>query len=117
MSKQANNQSKRFRPKFLIKKGDTVLILSGNDKGVRGRVLKVITKNGRAIVEGANMIKRHTKPGPAYPDGGIVNKEASIHMSNLMIVDPKTGEPCRVGRRLVDDKLVRYSKKTGEVID
>lgn len=105
------------KPKYKIKKGDTVVVISGEDKGTQGRVLSVDRTKGKAIVEGANLIKRHTKPNPSYPKGGIIEKEALIYLSNLMLVDPKTGEPTRVGRRVEDGKIVRYSKKSGEVLD
>ena len=103
--------------KFHIKKGDTVFVNAGNDKGKTGRVLKVDTKKNRAIVEGLNMITKRTKPSAQHPQGGMVHKEASIHISNLNPVDPKTGAPTRVGRRRNDDgKLERYAKKTGELL-
>lgn len=103
--------------KFHIKKGDTVYINAGDDKGKTGRVLKVDTKKNRAIVEGRNMITKRTKPSAQHPQGGMVHKEASIHISNLNPVDPKTGAPTRVGRRRNDDgKLERYAKKSGELL-
>ena len=103
--------------KFHIKKGDTVFINAGDDKGKTGRVLKVDTKKNRAIVEGRNMITKRTKPSAQHPQGGMVHKEASIHISNLNPVDPKTGAPTRVGRRRNDDgKLERYAKKSGELL-
>ena len=106
-----------MQKKFHIKKGDTVIVITGNYKGQKGRVLEVIRKSERAIVEGVNMIKKHTKPDAKNPQGGIIEKESSIHISNLMLVDPKTGEPTRIGRKLGDKgKLVRYSKKSGEEI-
>ena len=106
-----------MQKKLHIKKGDTVVVITGNDKGHKGRVLEVIRKNDRAIVEGVNLIKKHTKPDAKHPQGGIIEQEASVHISNLMLVDPKTGEPSRVGRRLNDKgKLIRYSKKSGEEI-
>ncbi len=106
-----------MQKKLHIKKGDTVVVLSGNDKGQKGRVLEVIRKTDRAIVEGVNMIKKHTKPNAETPQGGIVEREAPVHISNLMVVDPKTGEPTRTGKKLNDDgKLVRISKKSGEEI-
>ncbi|MBO7277703.1 MAG: 50S ribosomal protein L24 [Bacteroidales bacterium] len=100
-----------------VKKGDTVKVLAGNDKGGTGKVLVVYPKDNRAIVEGLNKIKKHTKPNPRNTQGGIVEKEAPIHISNLMVVDSK-GKATRIGRRLDEktNKLVRYSKKTGEVI-
>ena len=102
--------------KFHIKKGDTVKVLSGNSAGKTGTVLEVYPAKYRAIVEGLNMVTKHTKPSAESPEGGIKKMEASIHMSNLMLVDPATGDATRVGRKLVDGKLERVSKKTGEVI-
>ena len=103
--------------KFHIKKGDTVIVKTGESKGVQGRVLEVLRDKNRAIVEGVNMVSRHTKPNAESPQGGIIKKEASVHISNLMLVDPSSGEATRIGRRLNDkNKLVRYSKKSGEEI-
>lgn len=106
-----------MQKKLHIKKGDTVVVNTGNNKGQKGRVLEVFTKTSRAIVEGVNMMKKHTKPNAESPQGGIIEKEASVHISNLMLVDPKSGEATRIGRRLDDNgKLVRFSKKSGEEI-
>jgi large subunit ribosomal protein L24 len=106
-----------MQKKLHIKKGDTVVVNTGNDKGSKGRVLEVIRKTDRAIVEGVNMMKKHTKPNAESPQGGIIEKEAPVHISNLMLVDPKSGEATRIGRRLDDNgKLVRFSKKSGEEI-
>lgn len=106
-----------MQKKLHIKKGDTVMVIAGNYEGQKGRVLEIIRKTDRAIVEGVNMIKKHTKPNTEHPQGGIVEKEAPIHISNLMLVDPKTGKPTRIGRKLNENgKLVRYSKKSGEEI-
>ncbi len=103
--------------KYHIKKGDTVYIISGESRGQQGRVLDLQSREGKAIVEGANMVARHTKPSAKHTQGGIIRKEAPINVSNLMLVDPSTGKPTRVGRRLNENnKLVRYSKKTGEEI-
>ncbi len=103
--------------KYHIKKGDTVYVISGESRGQQGRVLDVITKDGKAIVEGLNMVSRHTKPNAKHTQGGIVKKEAPVNITNLMLVDPSTGNPTRIGRRVNDkNKLVRYSKKTGEEI-
>lgn len=103
--------------KLHIKKGDTVFIKAGNDKGKTGRVLDIIIKDSRAIVEGANMVSKHTKPNAKSPQGGIVKKEAAIHISNLNVVDSKSGKPTRIGRKLnAAGDLVRYSKKSGEEI-
>jgi len=106
-----------MQKKLHIKKGDTVQVIAGEDVGKKGRVLEIIRKTDRAIVEGVNIIKKHTKPNTEYPNGGIVEKEAPIHISNLMLVDPKTGTATRIGRRLSENgNLVRYSKKSGEEI-
>ncbi len=106
-----------MRKKLHIKKGDTVVVLSGESKGHKGKVLEVLVEKQRAIVEGANMVSKHTKPNADHPQGGIIKQEAPIHISNLMIVDPSSDQPTRVGRRLNDNgKLVRYSKKSGEEI-
>lgn len=103
--------------KFNFKKGETVIIISGEDKGKKARILSVLPKANRAIVEGLNMISKHTRPSAKNQQGGIVKQEAPIHISNLMLVDPATGEPTRVGRKKnKDGKLERYSIKTGEVI-
>ena len=103
--------------KLHIKKNDTVFVNSGEDKGKTGRVLKVFVKENRAIVEGINMVSKHSKPSAKNPQGGIVKQEAPVHISNLNVVDAKTGAPTRIGRRLNDEgKLVRYSKKSGEEI-
>ena len=103
--------------KLHIKKGDTVYVNTGEDKGKTGRVLRVLVKDNRAIVEGINMVSKHTKPNAKNPQGGIVKMEAPIHISNLNLLDPKSGKPTRIGRRLNDKGvLVRYSKKSGEEI-
>lgn len=102
--------------KFHIKKDDTVKVIAGVSRGEEGKVLEVYPDKSKALVEGVNIVKRHTKPNATHPNGGIVEQEAPIHLSNLMLVDPKTGEATRVGRKEVKGKLVRYSKKSGEVI-
>ena len=103
--------------KLHIKKGDTVYVLAGDDKGKTGRVLSVLAKKNRAIVEGIRVVSKSTKPTAEYPQGGIIKKEAPIHMSNLQVVDPKTKKPTRVGFRKDDKgKTIRYSKKSGEQI-
>jgi len=104
--------------KFKLRKGDTVMVISGDSKGKTGRVLEIIREKNKALVEGVNIISRHTKPNQKNPDGGIIKKEAPINISNLMLVDPKTNQPTRVGRKLNEKNvLVRYSKKSGEVIE
>lgn len=102
--------------KLHIKKGDIVYVNAGKSKGKTGRVVKVFVEAQRAIVEGANIVSKHAKPSTQNPQGGIEKKEAPIHISNLNVVDPKTGKPTRIGRKEVDGKLVRYSKKSGEEI-
>ena len=102
--------------KLHIKKGDTVIVNSGVNKGKEGKVLQVFPDKQRAIVEGINMVSKHTKPNADNPQGGIVKKEAPIHISNLNVKDPSTGKATRIGRKLVDGKLVRYAKKSGEEI-
>ena len=103
--------------KLHIKKGDTVYVNAGNSKGQQGKVLKVDAAKQRAIVEGVNLCKKATKPNAKNPQGGIIEQEAPIHVSNLQIIDPKTGKPTRVGRKTnAEGKLVRYAKKSGEEI-
>ncbi len=103
--------------KFHIKKGDNVQVIAGNAKGKTGRVIRMIPKQNRAVVEGLNMVKKHQKPSASNPQGGIVEMEAPIHISNLMLVDPKDNVPTRIGRQRDENgKLVRYAKKSGEVI-
>jgi large subunit ribosomal protein L24 len=101
--------------KLKIKKGDLVRVIAGDDKGKEGRVLEIIPAELRAIVEGVNMITKHTKPNATTPNGGIVKKEAPLHLSNLMVV--VGGQATRIGRKAGENgKLVRFSKKTGEII-
>ena len=99
-----------------IKKGDRVMVLAGKDKGRQGAVLKVFPKEERVLVEGLNVVHRHTKPSQTDPQGGIKNKEAPLHVSNVAVVDSK-GKPTRVGFRMDGDKKVRFAKTTGEVIN
>lgn len=110
MERTSNKQ-----PKLNVRKGDTVKVVSGDSKGAQGRVLEVFVKERRVLVEGVNMVTKHTKPNAKNTQGGIVKQEAPIHISNVMVVDGK-GNATRVGRRVEDGKLVRYSKKSGEVI-
>ena len=103
--------------KLHIKKGDTVYVNTGEDKGKTGKVLSVLVKDQRALVEGINMVSKHTKPNAQNPQGGIVKKEAPIHISNLNLIDPKSGKATRIGRKENEKGvLVRYSKKSGEEI-
>ena len=102
--------------KLHIKKGDTVYVNAGNDKGKTGKVLSVDLDKQRAIVEGVNMVSRHTKPNAKQPQGGIIKQEAGIHVSNLQLIDPQSGKPTRVGHKVVDGKKIRYAKKSGEEI-
>ena len=100
-----------------IKKGDRVVVLAGKDKGRQGAVLRVLPKDERVVVEGLNMVQRHTRPTQADPQGGIKNKEAPLHVSNVALVDPKNGGPTKVGFRIEGGKKVRFAKKSGEVIN
>jgi large subunit ribosomal protein L24 len=100
-----------------IKKGDRVVLLAGKDKGKQGSVLRVLPKESRIVVEGLNMVHRHTRPTQTDPQGGIKHKEAPLHVSNVALVDPKTGGPTKVGFRVEDGKKVRFAKKSGEVIN
>ncbi len=103
--------------KLKIKKGDTVRVIAGDDKGATGKVLRVLVAENRAVVEGANMVSKATKPNAKNTQGGIVKQEAPIHLSNLQVLDPKSGNPTRVGRKLdAKGKLIRYAKKSGEEI-
>mgnify|MGYP000992434142 CR=1 FL=1 len=106
-----------MRNKMKIRKGDSVIVISGKEKGKQGTVLRAIPDDWRVVVEGVNVVKRHTRPAAGQP-GGIVEKEASIHVSNVALVDPKSGKATRVGRkRLEDGRNVRYAKASGEIID
>ena len=99
-----------------VKKGDRVIVLTGKDKGRQGNVTRVFPVEERVLVEGVNVVQRHTRPSQTNPQGGIVNKEAPIHVSNVAHVT-KAGEPTRIGFRMEGDKKVRFAKKSGEVID
>jgi large subunit ribosomal protein L24 len=112
--KKTENKNKKFH----IKKGDTVKIIAGDSKGKTGKVLTVVTADNKAFVEGINIVSKHTKPTAANPNGGITKKEAPVHISNLMLVDPASGNATRIGKKLDSKgKLQRYSKKTGEIIN
>ena len=103
--------------KLHIKKGDTVYVNAGDNRGQQGKVLEVLVDKRRAVVEGVNMVSKHTKPNAKNPQGGIVKQEAPVAIDNLQVIDPKSGKPTRVGRRMGDNgKLVCYSKKSGEEI-
>ncbi len=106
-----------MQKKLHIRKGDIVKVNSGEYKGQQGRVLEISKNKTSAIVEGVNMVSKHTKPNATHPQGGIIKKEAPVHISNLNLLDPSSGEATRIGRKLNDkSKLVRYSKKSGEEI-
>lgn len=112
MERKSNKQ-----PKLNIRKGDTVKVIAGDDKGKEGKVLEILLEKRRALVEGVNIVTKHTKPSAGKPEGGIKKIEASIHISNLQLVDPASGKLTRVGRKADDKgKLQRFSKKTGEFI-
>ena len=102
--------------KLKIKSGDTVKVIAGNNKGSEGTVVRVLREKNKAIVEGVNMVSKHTKPSAQSPQGGIVKKEAPIHISNLALVDPKTKETTKVGVRVEGDNKVRFSKKSNQVL-
>ena len=102
--------------KLKIKTGDNVQVIAGDHKGAEGKGLKVLREKNKAIVEGVNMVKKHEKPSASNPQGGIVEREAAIHISNLSLIDPKSGSATRVGYRMEDGKKVRFSKKSNEVI-
>ncbi|MFA9556490.1 50S ribosomal protein L24 [Evansella sp. AB-rgal1] len=103
--------------KLHVKKGDTVKVISGKDKGKEGKILEAYPSQSRVLVEGVNLIHKHAKPSQANPQGGIVNQEAPIHVSNVMPIDPKTSEPTRIGYKVENGKKVRIAKKSGEVLD
>jgi len=106
-----------MQKKLKIKKGDQVMVITGESKGQKGRVLELNREKERVLVEGVNMVSKHTKPNAKSPQGGILKKEAPVHISNLMVIDPASGKPTRVGKKLSEkNKLVRYSKKSGEEI-
>lgn len=100
-----------------VKKGDKVQVIAGKDKGNTGVILKALPKEDKVIVEGINKVKKHTKPSQTNQQGGIIEFEAPIHVSNVQILDPKTKQPTRVGYKVVNDKKVRFAKKSGEILD
>ncbi|QPC48045.1 50S ribosomal protein L24 [Mangrovibacillus cuniculi] len=100
-----------------VKKGDKVMVITGKDKGKTGTVLAAFPKKDRVLVEGVNVVKKHSKPSQLNPQGGILTQEAAIHVSNVMVIDPKTNEPTRVGYKVEDGKKVRVAKKSGEILD
>ncbi len=102
--------------KIKIKSGDTIVVTEGDHKGSEGKVMRVFLEKNKAIIEGVNMVSKHEKPSAENPQGGIVKKEAPIHISNLSLIDPKTGEATRVGYRMEDGKKVRFTKKSNQVI-
>ena len=102
--------------KLHIKTGDNVIVISGDHKGQEGKVLRVFPEDNKAIVEGVNLVSVHTKPNAKNPQGGIIKKEAPLHVSNLSLIDPKSKKPTRVGFKMEGDKKVRYSKKSNQVL-
>jgi large subunit ribosomal protein L24 len=112
MERKSNKQ-----PKLGLRRGDKVRVIAGDDKGKEGTILEVLLDKNRAVVEGVNIVTKHTKPSAGKPEGGIKKTEVSIHISNLQLIDPASGKLTRVGRKLDDKgKLKRFSKKTGEFI-
>jgi large subunit ribosomal protein L24 len=104
--------------KLHVKKEDTVIVITGKDKGKKGRVLEAYPRQNRVLVEGINLVKKHAKPSQANPQGGVLTQEASIHVSNVMLIDPKSGKPTRVGYKVLENgKKVRVAKKSGEIIE
>lgn len=103
--------------KLHVKQGDNVKVITGKDKGKEGKILEAYPNDSRVLVEGVNMVKKHAKPSQSNPQGGILNQEAPIHVSNVMPIDPKTGEPTRVNYKEVNGKKVRIAKKSGEALD
>ncbi|USK59990.1 50S ribosomal protein L24 [Peribacillus asahii] len=100
-----------------VKKGDKVVVISGKDKGKQGTILAAYPKKSRVLVEGVNIVKKHSKPSQANPQGGIISQEAAIHVSNVMPLDPKSGKPTRVGYKIENGKKVRVAKISGETLD
>lgn len=113
-TKAKSKEKPRFNTK--LKRGDVVAIISGKDKGKQGKITEILTKTNRAVVEGVNLITRHTKPSQTNPQGGRVSREGAIHLSNMMLIDTKTNKPTRVGKKLVKGKSVRFAKKSNTEI-
>jgi large subunit ribosomal protein L24 len=104
--------------KLHVKKDDNVIVITGKDKGKKGRVIAAYPRENRVLIEGVNMVKRHTRPNQANPQGGIIEREAPIHVSNVMHIDPKSGKPTRVGSKILDNgKKIRIAKRSGQEID
>ncbi|MFS1514666.1 50S ribosomal protein L24 [Chengkuizengella sp. SCS-71B] len=104
--------------KLHVKKEDTVIVISGKDKGKKGRIIQALPRQNKVLVEGVNLIKKHARPSQDNPQGGIITQEAPIHVSNVMLADPKSGKPTRIGYKVLDNgKKVRVAKKSGQVID
>ncbi|RKN65203.1 50S ribosomal protein L24 [Paenibacillus ginsengarvi] len=115
---KAKKQLESHNNKLHVKKEDTVIVITGKDKGKKGRVIAAYPRENRVLVEGVNMVKKHQKPNQQNPQGGILTQEAPIHVSNVMLLDPKSGQPTRVGYKVLDNGTkVRVAKKSGEVID
>jgi len=105
------------QPKLKVRKGDLVKVIAGDSKGKEGKILEVLASANRVVVEGANMVSKHTKPNATSPNGGIIKQEAALHISNVMVIDPKSGKPTRIGRKKnAAGKLVRVAKISGEEI-
>ncbi|MDP5276892.1 50S ribosomal protein L24 [Chengkuizengella axinellae] len=104
--------------KLHVKKDDTVIVIAGKDKGKKGRIISALPRQNKVLVEGVNLIKKHARPSQDNPQGGIITQEAPIHVSNVMLADPKSGKPTRIGHKVLDNgKKVRVAKKSGQVID
>ncbi|WP_256762347.1 50S ribosomal protein L24 [Cohnella sp. WQ 127256] len=104
--------------KMHVKKDDNIIVISGKDKGKKGRIIAAYPRENRVLIEGVNMVKRHTRPNPTNQQGGIIEREAPIHVSNVMHIDPKSGKPTRVGHKTLENgKKVRVAKRSGEMID
>lgn len=106
-----------MQTKLNIKKGDKVIVITGKNKGQQGDVVRSLPSENKVVVYGVNVVRRHTKPSQANPDGGIVTKELPIHASNVMHIDPKSGKPTKIGYKVKDGKKLRFAKKSGELID